>query len=151
MRLRLSAMMMTTGVLLAGCMNKPAVNLGGPPNPYNYMKVSGLCHTDPLASTGKDTQATTMQVRSDDGYCAVEVRKPDGHAYASFGVSPAPEHGKAFIYNYNDHTYVTYTANTAYTGNDTFRVQLIRGEKEPRDTLNITAHVEAPGVGTAAK
>lgn len=149
MRLRLSAIMMTTGILLAGCDNKPAVNLGGPPNPYNYMKLSGQCDVGAPVAAGANTRTATMQVRSDDGYCAIETRASAGHAYASFGVSPAPEHGKAFIYNYNDHTYVTYTANTSYTGQDKFRVVLIRSEKEPREYMDVTATVTAPVVAGA--
>ncbi|MDT8873035.1 hypothetical protein RAA17_22915 [Komagataeibacter rhaeticus] len=49
-------------------------------------------------------------------YCAIETRVSAGHPYASFGVSPAPEHGKVFIYNYNDHTYVTYTPTPPIPG-----------------------------------
>ena len=150
MRLRLSAIMMTTGILLAGCDNKPAVNLGGiggTPNPYNYMKASGQCQVTGPTAAGKDTRAASMQVRSDDGYCAIETRASAGHPYASFGVSPAPEHGKAFIYNYNDHTYVTYTPNTAYSGEDKFRVVLITGEKQAREYMDVTANVTAPAVG----
>nr|WP_240906306.1 hypothetical protein [Komagataeibacter xylinus] len=146
MRLRLSAIMMTTGILLAGCDNKPAVNLGGitgTPNPYNYMKASGQCQVGSLADAGKNTKSTTMQVRSDDGYCAIETRASAGHPYASFGVSPAPDHGKVFIYNYNDHTYVTYTANTAYSGPDKFRVVLIPGGDKPREYMDVTTTVTA--------
>ncbi|RFD21265.1 hypothetical protein DY926_02025 [Komagataeibacter melaceti] len=141
--------MMTTGILLAGCDNKPAVNLGGigtTPNPYNYMKASGLCQVGNLTPAGQNTKSATMQVRSDDGYCAIETRMSGGHPYPSFGVSPAPEHGKAFIYNYNDHTYVTYTPNASYSGQDKFRVVLIRGEKEPREYIDVTATVTAPAV-----
>ncbi|KDU97112.1 hypothetical protein GLUCORHAEAF1_17200 [Komagataeibacter rhaeticus AF1] len=152
MRLRLSAIMMTTGILLAGCDNKPGVNLGGiggTPNPYNYMKPSGQCQVGTPAAAGKDTRAATMQVRSDDGYCAIETRVSAGHPYASFGVSPAPEHGKVFIYNYNDHTYVTYTPNTAYSGEDKFRVVLIPGGSQPREYMDVAATVTAPAVSGA--
>ncbi|MCE2564849.1 hypothetical protein [Komagataeibacter sp. FNDCF1] len=144
--------MMTTGILLAGCDNKPAVNLGGiggTPNPYNYMKPSGQCQVSTPAAAGKNTRTATMQVRSDDGYCAIETRVSAGHPYASFGVSPAPEHGKAFIYNYNDHTYVTYTANTSYSGEDKFRVVLIPGGSQPREYMDVTATVTASAVSGA--
>ncbi|MBB2175529.1 Ig-like domain-containing protein [Gluconacetobacter johannae] len=147
MRVRLSsAILVTAGALLAGCVNKPMPQAGGPANPFGYLKRSAVCQVGPVRSASPGQMTATMTVRSDDGNCGVLVQQSGERAYASFGVSPAPEHGKAFIYNYNNHTYVTYTPNTAYAGQDRFTVTLIRGAGLPRDYLAVTATVDATGV-----
>nr|WP_220790145.1 hypothetical protein [Gluconacetobacter tumulisoli] len=132
--------------MLAGCVNKPAPQAGGPANPFGYIKRSAVCQVGPVHSVSPGQMAATMTVRSDDGNCGIVVQQTGGQAYASFGVSPAPEHGKAFIYNFANHTYVTYTPNTAYAGQDRFTVTLIRGGGQPREYLAVTATVDATGV-----
>ncbi|MFW7269816.1 hypothetical protein ACMAUO_18015 [Gluconacetobacter sp. Hr-1-5] len=139
-----SAILVAATAVLAGCQNKPALQVAGPPDPFGYMKRSAVCQVGPVKASGP-ARKTTMAVRSDDGNCPVLVQDGE-HAYASFGVSPAPEHGKAFLYNHNDHTVVMYTPNTAYAGQDHFGVTLIRGPGQPRDTLDVTATVDATGV-----
>ncbi|WP_338029930.1 hypothetical protein [Gluconacetobacter takamatsuzukensis] len=141
-----SAILVAASAVLAGCQNKPVLQVSGPPDPFGYLKRSAVCQVGPVKSAGPAQKTTTMAVRSDDGNCVVLVQQGGEHAYASFGVSPAPEHGKAFLYNHNDHTYVMYTPNTAYAGPDHFGVTLIRGPGQPRDTLDVTATVDATGV-----
>ncbi|MFS3135530.1 hypothetical protein ACLRDC_09110 [Gluconacetobacter sacchari] len=143
---RSSAILVAVSAVLAGCQNKPALQVAGPPDPFGYMKRSAVCRVSPVKSAGPALKTASMSVRSDDGNCVVLVQSDGEHAYASFGVAPAPEHGKAFLYNHNDHTVVMYTPNTAYAGPDHFGVTLIRGPGQPRDTLEITATVDATGV-----
>lgn len=147
MRVRLSsAILVAASAVLAGCQNKPAFQIAGPPDPFGYMKRSAVCQVSPVKSVGPAQKTATMSVRSDDGNCVVLVQQDGERSYASFGVAPAPEHGKAFLYNYNNHTYVMYTPNTAYAGQDRFSVTLIRGPGQPRDTLDVMATVDATGV-----
>lgn len=147
MRLRLSsAILVAASAVLAGCQNKPVLQVSGPPDPFGYLKRSAVCQVGPVKSSGSAQRTATMSVRSDDGNCGILIQQDGQRAYASFGVSPAPEHGKAFLYNHNDHTYVMYTPNTAYAGPDHFSVTLIRGPGQSRDTLDVTATVDATGV-----
>lgn len=44
---------------------------------------------------------------------------------------------------------MTYTANTAYSGEDKFRVVLIPGGSQPREYMDVTATVTAPVVSGA--
>lgn len=146
MRVRLSsAILVAATAVLAGCQNKPALQVAGPPDPFGYMKRSAVCQVSPVKASEPARKATTMSVRSDDGNCVVLLQDGE-HAYTSFGVAPAPEHGKVFLYNHNDHTVVMYTPNTAYAGPDHFGVTLIRGPGQPRDTLDVAATVDATGV-----
>ncbi|WP_242011204.1 Ig-like domain-containing protein [Acetobacter fallax] len=89
---------------------------------------------------------SSMTVRSDDGRCLLSVAPPDGGSYASFGVSPAPEHGKAFLYTLNGQVQVSYTPSMGYAGSDTFTAILIRGPGQKRDRLTVNATVDATGV-----
>lgn len=114
MRLRGSAILLGSALILSACAQKPVVQRVIPPNPFGYQKVSGVCKTSPVRTAADGTMTVDMTVRSDDGLCALSVQKPGNTNYVSFGVSPAPDHGKAFLYNYDDHTYVTYTPRTAY-------------------------------------
>ncbi|GBQ50053.1 hypothetical protein AA18895_1816 [Acetobacter ghanensis DSM 18895] len=87
-----------------------------------------------------------MTVRSDDGLCEVLVSQPNGKPYLSFGVAPAPEHGKAFLYTLDNDTHVTYTPTQGYAGQDKFTVILIPGPGQQRTRLTVTAQVDATGV-----
>nr|WP_231854240.1 hypothetical protein [Gluconacetobacter diazotrophicus] len=141
-----SAILVAASALLAGCQTKPVLQVAKTPNPFGYMKRSAVCQVGPVKSSPSGQMEATMAVRSDDGNCGVVIQQTGGGSYASFGVSPAPEHGKVFLYNYDDHTYVMYTPNTAYAGNDHFTVTLIRGVGQPRQYLTVTASVDATGV-----
>ncbi|OUI79795.1 Ig-like domain-containing protein [Acetobacter orientalis] len=146
MRLRGIAVLALTGGMLAGCATTKGPVQTGTPNPFGYMKKSAVCTTTPI-KTGADGQlSTTMTVRSDDGLCELKLAQGSGKAYASFGVSPAPEHGKAFLYNLDNDTHLTYTPTMGYTGNDSFSVTLIPGDGSARKRLNVTAQVDATGV-----
>ncbi|WP_408906006.1 Ig-like domain-containing protein [Nguyenibacter vanlangensis] len=147
MRVRLSsAILVAASALLAGCQNRPVIQAAVPPNPFGYLKRSAVCKVGPVRPDASGQLQASMTVRSDDGNCEILVQQDGGQSYASFGVAPAPEHGKAFIYNYNNHTYVTYTPNTAYAGPDHFTVTLIRGSGLPRRSLVVAASVDATGV-----
>ncbi|AOX18306.1 hypothetical protein [Kozakia baliensis] len=149
MRLRGSAFLLGSALTLAACAQKPVVQRVVPPNPFGYQKVSAVCHVSPVTKAADGSLSATMTVRSDDGLCALSVQKAGNTSYASFGVSPAPEHGKAFLYNYDDHTYVTYTPQTAYSGTDSFTATLIPGGGQPRAKLHVVATVDATGVTIA--
>ncbi|WP_122050726.1 hypothetical protein [Asaia bogorensis] len=149
-RLRGSAITLVSALTLAACAQKPVVQRVVPPNPFGYQKVSAVCKTTPVKTAADGSMSVDMTVRSDDGLCALSVQKPGNTNYRSFGVAPAPEHGKAFIYNFDDHTYVTYTPSTAYAGKDSFTAILIPGGTEPRTKLTVNALVDATGVTVAA-
>ncbi|MDI6653439.1 hypothetical protein QMA67_10880 [Gluconobacter japonicus] len=136
-------------MLLSGCAQQPIVQRSVAPNPFGYQKVSAVCHVSPVTTATDGTMSVNMTVRSDDGLCAISVQKPGTGSYASFGVSPAPEHGKAFLYNYDGRTYVNYTPATAYAGADTFTAELIPGGGKKREHLVVHATVDATGVVVA--
>ena len=115
------------------------------PDPYGYFKRSAVCTVSPVAS-GPAGRSVTMAVRSDDGLCAVALSQPDGTAYASFLLQELPEHGKAFIHNYNNQTLIDYTATTAYAGPDGFSVSLVPSGGGPRILVRVAASVDATGV-----
>ncbi|TPW36460.1 hypothetical protein [Oecophyllibacter saccharovorans] len=121
------------------------------------MKVSSLCQVGKITVQPSGVMDVDMKVGSDDGLCAIPLTKDHGGSYASFGVSPPPEHGHAFLYSYYGHTYVDYTAATAYSGPDQFGVTLIPGQGQPRRQLNVKVTVVAvgaaatPAAATAAK
>nr|WP_147091959.1 hypothetical protein [Swaminathania salitolerans] len=150
-RLRGSAITLVSALTLAACAQKPVVQRVIPPNPFGYQKVSAVCKTSPVKTAPDGSMSVDMTVRSDDGLCALSVQKPGNTNYRSFGVSPAPAHGKAFLYNYDDHTYVTYTPSTAYAGKDSFTAILIPGGADPRAKLTVNATVDATGVVVAPK
>jgi len=131
---------------MAGCAQKPLPQAAPlPPNPFGYLKRAAVCDTTP-AVDGPGGRVATMKVRSDDGLCSLMVQQPDGTSYASFVLTDAPAHGKAFLYNWNNETVVSYTPTTAYAGADSFTVGLIPGSGRPRQLLRVTATVDATGV-----
>ena len=150
MRVRAAASLLTTGVLIAGCAQKPAPApvVAGAPDPFGYQKVSAVCTVSPVAA-GPAGRSVTMATRSDDGLCVVPVSQPDGTAYVSFVLQTPPSHGKAFIHNYNNQTLVDYTATTAYAGPDSFTVSLIPGSG-PRVPLEVRVSADATGVARPA-
>ena len=133
--------------LLSGCA-KPEIPVAAapPPNPFASMRVSALCQVTPVAIAPTGSGTAKMSVRSDDGSCAIKVAQPDNTAYGSFVLTGLPDHGKAFIYNYYNATYITYTATTAYAGGDHFVVSMIPGQGKPRVNLAVDVTVQA-GVG----
>jgi hypothetical protein len=148
---RAAASLLTTGLLIAGCAHKPlpAPAAAIAPDPFGYQPRSAVCTVSPVVA-GPAGRSVTMSVRSDDGLCAVAVSQPDGTAYASFLLQALPEHGKAFIHNYNNQTLIDYTATTAYAGPDSFTVSLIPGDGGTRTVLHVVATVDATGVARPA-
>ncbi|QDH17972.1 hypothetical protein E3D00_03540 [Swingsia samuiensis] len=136
-------------LLLSGCVQKPVVQRVIPPNPFGYQKLSAVCRVSPVTTAPDGTMSVNIAIRSDDGLCALSLQQTGGGNYASFGVNPAPEHGKAFFYNYDNHTYLTYTAETAYAGSDTFTAELVAGPGKKRDHLVAHITVDATGVVAA--
>jgi len=131
---------------MAGCAQKPVIPHIAPANPFGYMKTSAVCTVSPPHKAADGTLSVDMKVRSDDGLCAITLQTDKGTSYPSFGVTTAPEHGKVFVYNYDDHTLVTFTPTMAYAGGDAFNATLIPGNGEPRVHLRVTASVDATGV-----
>ncbi len=129
--------------LLGGCAHQVQPTVA--PDPFGYMKRSAVCAVGPVANTASGL-LVAMKTRSDDGLCAIRLAAPDGGAYASFLLSTLPMHGTSFIYNYDGHTVVTYTAATAYSGNDSFRVSLVRKDGGPRVPLEVDVAIDATGV-----
>lgn len=145
-RLRGIAGLTLTAGMLAGCATTVGPVHVGSPNPFGYLKKSAVCSTTPIKKEADGQLSTTMTVRSDDGLCEVLVSQPDGKPYLSFGVAPAPEHGKAFLYSLDNDTHVTYTPTLGYAGQDKFTVILIPGPGQQRTRLTVTAQVDATGV-----
>jgi hypothetical protein len=134
--------------LLAGCAH-PQIPVASPPvNPFAAIRASALCEVTPVAIAPNGAGTAKMSVRSDDGACAIKVAQPDASSYGSFVLTTLPDHGKAFIYNYYNATYISYTATTAYAGGDHFAVSLIPGQGRPRVPLSVDVTVQA-GVGVA--
>lgn len=146
MRLRGIAGLVMAGGMLAGCATTSGPVQVGSPNPFGYMKKSAVCKTTPVVKGADGQLSTTMTVRSDDGLCELLISQPDGKPYASFGVAPVPEHGKAFMYSLDNDTHVTYTPTLAYAGQDAFTVILVPGPGQQRTKLTVTAQVDATGV-----
>ncbi|MBS4076453.1 hypothetical protein KGY14_14780 [Ameyamaea chiangmaiensis] len=131
---------------MAGCAQHPLAPHIAPPNPFGYMKRSAVCDVSPVKAAPDGSLSVSMKVRSDDGLCSVPVQTAKGAAYASFGVTSAPDHGKVFLYNYDDQTWVTYTPTTAYAGTDSFNATLIPGAGDSRVKLRVDATMDAIGV-----
>ena len=156
MSLRITLRCLIPAVALAGCAQQPPAP-SVPPNPFGYLKPSAVCKPGPVAKTAAGLEVA-MKVRSDDGYCGVDLHAPAGGAYMSFVLTALPAHGKSFIYNYNNHTAVTYTAATAYAGADSFTVSLIPaasegstpGSNQKRVPLKVLVTVDATGVAPPA-
>jgi len=150
-RLREFAVLAVSGTMLAGCatttgsVSAPA----GSPNPFGYLKTSAVCTTTPVTAGADGQLSTTMTVRSDDGLCELKVSQPGGGAYASFGVDPVPEHGKALIYDLDSDTHITYTPTLGYAGTDEFVVTLIPIAGGARQHLKVSVKVDATGVVAA--
>nr|WP_321985588.1 hypothetical protein [uncultured Lichenicoccus sp.] len=145
MRVRVAVLSLTTAGLLAGCVQKPLAPAAVAPNPFGYLKRSALCSIGPISKTATG-RAVAIKARSDDGSCDVAIDQPGGGGYASFVLTTLPTHGKSFIYNYNSKTYVTYTADTAYAGPDSFTVGLVAGGGQPRSALQVDVTADATGV-----
>lgn len=147
MRLKVLAVPVLATSFLAGCNHGPLQSgRYGSPDPFGYMKTSAVCQTTKPTTDAQGDRVATMTVRSDDGRCVLAVAPPDGGAYASFGVSPTPEHGKAFLYTLDGQTQIAYTPVMAYAGADKFSVVLIRGPGQKRDNLTVNVTVDATGV-----
>ncbi|NHN88135.1 hypothetical protein [Acetobacter conturbans] len=150
MRLRILAVPVLATSFLAGCTHGPLQSgRYGSPDPFGYMKTSAVCKTTKPTAGANGDLVSQMSVRSDDGRCVLMVAPPEGGAYASFGVSPAPEHGKAFLYTLDSQTQIAYTPTMGYAGSDSFTVILVRGPGQKRDHLTVTATVDATGVTIA--
>ena len=132
--------------LLAGCAQPQIPVASAPVNPFAAIRTSALCEVTPVAIAPNGAGTAKMSVRSDDGACAIKVAQPDASSYGSFVLTTLPDHGKAFIYNYYNSTYISYTATTAYAGPDRFAVSLIPGQRRPRVPLAVDVTVQA-GVG----
>ncbi|MCQ8242393.1 hypothetical protein [Rhizosaccharibacter radicis] len=150
---------------LSACAPRPVPVAAAPvaPDPFGYIRKSAVCTPGPVVATANGGHVATMAVRSDDGECQLpvtlasfdppvvgkkkrdEAPAPDV-AFASFLMQTAPLHGKAFIYNYNNRTLITYTPTTAYAGPDSFTVSLIPAVGKPRTLLQVNATVDATGV-----
>ena len=150
MRLKVLAVPLLATGFLAGCNHGPiASGRYGSPDPFGYLKTSAVCQTTKVAAGANGDLASEMTVRSDDGRCVLAVTPPTGGSYASFGVSPAPEHGKAFLYTLDSTTQIAYTPTMGYAGKDGFTAILIRGPGQKRDRLTVNVTVDATGVAVA--
>ena len=145
MSLRVALPCLIAAGALAGCVAKPPPPPPVTPNPFGYLKPSALCKVGPVARTAAGLEVA-MTLRSDDGYCGVNLHAPAGGAYTSFVLTGLPPHGKSFIYNYDKHTVVTYTAATAYAGADSFTVSLVPQAGEKRVALKVLVTADATGV-----
>lgn len=144
-----------TLLALGGCVGQQtrgpdAVNI--PPNPFANEKRAAHCEVSPLQTDAAGRMSVNMTVTAGDGgVCPFSISKGGGGSYVSFGVVPAPEHGRAFLYNYDNRTYVEYIPAAEYKGDDTFSVELIPAHAQPRRQLHVHVLVEQPaGAAEAA-
>ncbi|GEN62110.1 hypothetical protein [Acetobacter oeni] len=136
-----------TAGLLTGCNHGPLqTGVVGDPDPFGSVRTSAVCQVSKPQPGPTGDLVSSMTVRSDDGRCLLSIAPPEGGTYASFGVSPAPEHGKAFLYILNGKVQVSYTPSMGYAGPDTFTATLIHGPGQKRDRLTVNATVDATGV-----
>ncbi|MCX5613662.1 Ig-like domain-containing protein [Bombella saccharophila] len=144
----------TALLALGGCAanQKKAPDNGGIlPNPFANEKRAAHCEVSPLQTDATGRMSVMMTVMAGDGgMCPFAVSKGGGGSYVSFGVVPPPEHGKAFLYSYDNRTYVEYTPAVDYKGEDSFSVELIPGSAQPRRMLTVKVSVEQPAATTAA-
>lgn len=137
-------------LLLSGCMaHKVGPQIMVPPDPFGYEKLSALCKLSPLTTDPAGRMNVEMTVGSDEGKCALSVSKGGGGSYVSFGVDPAPEHGKTFLYNYDGRTYINYQPVTAYNGGDSFGVDLIPAHGQSRSHLTVKVNIQVVGAPPA--
>ncbi|CAK7193378.1 hypothetical protein COMNV_01593 [Commensalibacter sp. Nvir] len=148
MRFQFSLVTVTFGFVLVACQH-PAVIAPDREinNPFKYDKRSAVCTVTPIVKNQDGSLKTEMKVRSDEGQCefTVETPNPKG-AYQSFGVTTLPEHGKTFIYNYDNRTYIRYTPTTAYAGTDQFVAVLISKDDTVKTPLSVSVTVDNTGV-----
>lgn len=149
MRLRSSFGLISLGIFLAACQHQQPVAQPDreAANPFKYTKKSSVCKITPIIKATDGSWKTTMTVRSDDGQCEFTVVQPDSNAnFLSFGISTIPEHGKAFLYNYDKRTYVRYTPTLAYAGSDKFTVSLLNQDGTKKTPLSVDVTVDNTGV-----
>ncbi|MDI2090529.1 hypothetical protein [Commensalibacter oyaizuii] len=148
MRLQLSLALVTLGFGLAACQHQQGVSYDREANnPFRYDKRSAVCTVGPIVKNPDGSWKTTMSVRSDDGQCEFIVEEPDVKgSFTSFGITTVPEHGKTFLYNYDNRTYVRYTPTTAYAGSDAFTASLIHKDGVKRTPLSVAVTVDNTGV-----
>lgn len=142
-----------TLLALGGCVGQqsrgPVADI--PPNPFANEKRAATCEVSPIQTDSEGRMSVTMTVSAGDGgNCPFSISKGGGGSYVSFGVVPPPEYGKAFLYNYNNRTYVEYTPAADHKGDDAFAVELIPAHAQPRRQLLVRIHVEQPGSVAAA-
>lgn len=148
-RLRSSLILVSLGIVLAACQHqqKAAQTDREAANPFRYTKKSSVCKITPIIKGKDGSWKTTMDVRSDDGQCEFTVEQPDSKGnFLSFGVTSVPEHGKAFLYNYDKRTYVRYTPTLAYAGTDKFTVDLIHQDGIKKTPLSVDVTIDNTGV-----
>lgn len=148
MRLQLSLVLVGLGFALTACQQQQGLSPDSEAaNPFKYTKRSAVCKVTPITTEKDGSWKATMSVRSDDGQCEFVVRDPDTKdSFVSFGMTENPEHGKAFLYNYNHHTYVRYIPTMAYAGADKFTVNLIHKDGTKKTPLLVDVTVDNTGV-----
>lgn len=142
-----------TLLALGGCVGQQSRGSNAveiPPNPFANEKRAAQCEVSPVQTDAQGRMSVTMTVSAGDGgTCPFSISKGGGGSYVSFGVVPPPEYGRAFLYNYNNRTYVEYTPAADHKGEDSFSVELIPAHAQPRRQLLVHIHVEQPA-GVAA-
>lgn len=148
MRLQLSLVLVGLGFALTACQQQQGLSPDSEAaNPFKYTKRSAVCKVTPITTEKDGSWKATMSVRSDDGQCEFVVRDPDTKdSFVSFGMTANPENGKAFLYNYNHHTYVRYMPTMAYAGADKFTVNLIHKDGIKKTPLIVDVTVDNTGV-----
>ncbi|WP_146046939.1 Ig-like domain-containing protein [Parasaccharibacter apium] len=142
-----------TLLALGGCVGQQSRGPSGieiPPNPFANEKRAAHCEVSPVQTDATGRMSVSMTVSAGDGgTCPFSISKGGGGSYVSFGVVPPPENGRAFLYNYDNRTYVEYTPAADYKGTDGFTVELIPAHAQPRRQLQVRVQVE-PAVVAAA-
>ena len=128
--------LMASGLILAGCANKPPPAPVAPPpppkpttgeGPVDLYGQSSSC-ADPvvLHLAAGAAQHLKLELTNDGGWCALRLAPPSGNFDA--GLLPVmPQNGAVFIHKVAGFTRIDYTPNAGYVGMDHFELKLLPG------------------------
>jgi hypothetical protein len=118
--------LMTTGLLLAGCQN-PEGPAGSTLRVYatdlaGAAKVCTVPKVDPVAGGHANVP---MNVANDGGWCAISVHQSGPKPFEAGLLTTRPSHGNVLIHEVGDETRIDYTPDRGFAGSDTFVVKLV--------------------------
>ncbi len=146
MTYRFAAFAAAAAVLtLQGCATPPAPVVQGEDLNFGIAKT---CSFTPVQLTPGGTASSTVTM-SNDGWCAVRVKEPDGQPYQLGLLRARPEHGRILIQKLGGETRLEYTADPGWVGTDRYTAELRPREGNIQDsTIQIVVEVSR-GEGVA--